>query len=513
MKTNQVKAGSILSYLQIALGIVISLLYTPVMIRLLGQNEYGLYNTASSTISILSILSLGFQSGYIRYFSQYRKENAEEKIHRLNGLFLLIFTVIGIVALICGLFLSSHLELVYKDGLTPEEMGTARILMILLTVNLAVSFPMSVFSNIISAHERFVFLKSLGLFKTVLSPLLSLPLLLAGFRSVGLVAVTLLLSCVTDLLYLYYVTRRLKCRFVLRGIPRELFTSLLVYTTFIAINIIVDQINWNIDKVLLGRFKGTAAVAVYSVGYTIYTYFMMLSTSVSGLFTPRIHRIVTTTAEEKAKQRQALTELFIKVGRIQFLTLALFACGFIFFGRVFIALWAGAGYDDSYAVVLLLILPAYPALIQNIGIEVQRAQNLHKFRSLAYSIMAVLNLLLSINLCRKYGAVGSALGTAVSLIVCNGFIMNLYYHKKCNLDILAFWKSILRACPGVIAAAVVGVLTEVLWPSGQILPFLIKIAGFTVVYAVFVWCFSMNPYEKNQCRRLVRTVLRRKRGQ
>ena len=74
------------------IGVVISLLYTPIMLDLLGDSEYGLYNTVSSTISILSLLSLGFNSGYIRYYSKYKKANDTDSIWKLNGLFLIIFS-------------------------------------------------------------------------------------------------------------------------------------------------------------------------------------------------------------------------------------------------------------------------------------------------------------------------------------------------------------------------------------------------------------------------------------
>ena len=43
MKINQLKAGVVLSYLSMGIGGLISILYTPVMVRLLGQSEYGVY--------------------------------------------------------------------------------------------------------------------------------------------------------------------------------------------------------------------------------------------------------------------------------------------------------------------------------------------------------------------------------------------------------------------------------------------------------------------------------------
>ena len=130
MPKNQLKAGSILSYLQMALGVIIQLIYTPVMIRLLGKHEYGLYQTVASTMSMLSILSLGFNSGYIRYYAIYKKDDNKTAISKLNGLFLIIFAIIGSVALLCGLFLSFNLNLVFDKGLTQAEYDKARILML-----------------------------------------------------------------------------------------------------------------------------------------------------------------------------------------------------------------------------------------------------------------------------------------------------------------------------------------------------------------------------------------------
>ena len=71
MKINQLKLGSLLTYAQMALSIGINLVYTPIMIRCLGQSEYGLYQTALSVISMMSVLNLGFSNSYIRYYSKY----------------------------------------------------------------------------------------------------------------------------------------------------------------------------------------------------------------------------------------------------------------------------------------------------------------------------------------------------------------------------------------------------------------------------------------------------------
>lgn len=48
MAINQLKAGAFLSYISIGLNNIVGLLYTPYMLRMLGQNEYGLYSLVAS---------------------------------------------------------------------------------------------------------------------------------------------------------------------------------------------------------------------------------------------------------------------------------------------------------------------------------------------------------------------------------------------------------------------------------------------------------------------------------
>ena len=93
MVKNQRMAGAALTYVSEAIKILTGLLYTPVMLRLLGQSEYGLYQLVYSFVSYLSLLSFGFGSSYMRFYSRYKADNDEEGIAKLNGAYLLIFSV------------------------------------------------------------------------------------------------------------------------------------------------------------------------------------------------------------------------------------------------------------------------------------------------------------------------------------------------------------------------------------------------------------------------------------
>jgi O-antigen/teichoic acid export membrane protein len=510
-KVNQLKIGSILSYFQMGIQILVGILYTPLMIKLLGQSEYGLYNTVASTISMISILNLGFSSGYVRFYAKYKANDDREAINRLNGLYIIIFSVIGVIALFCGLFLTLNLQYIFSTGLTSNEYVIARILMLLMTVNLAVSFPMSVFQCIINAHEKFIVLKVVGMGKTVLTPLLTIPLLLLGYGSIGLVAVSICLSFLVDTIYMIYTFIVLKCKFWFNHFDKGVFLQIFQYTVFIAINIVTDQINWNIDKFILGRYCGTVVVAVYSVGATIQSYYQMFSLSVSNVFIPRVHSIVNNKEYEPAKRYCELTKVFIKVGRIQYIVLALVMTGFIFFGKEFIVLWAGEGYEESYTIALLLMLPVTIPLIQNIGTEIQRALNKHQLRSVIYLFMAFLNLYITVYLSQKYGAKGAALGTTISLILSTGIIMNLLYQFVLHINVVLFWKNIIRMSVGLIIPVSSAVVAKMYIDFSRPMLFIIGILLYCAIYSISMFLFGMNRYEKELIIKPIKQVIKLKR--
>ena len=140
-KTNQLKIGVMLSYVSMIVQNIITIVYTPVMLRLLGQNEYGLYQLVYSVVSYLGLLNFGFGSAYVRFYSRYRVKDDQEGIAKLNGMFMIVFTVIAMIALLAGGILVSNVNNLFSKSLTVSEIDTARILMLLRVINVAISFP------------------------------------------------------------------------------------------------------------------------------------------------------------------------------------------------------------------------------------------------------------------------------------------------------------------------------------------------------------------------------------
>ena len=504
MHINQRKAGVVLSYTGEIVKILVNLVYTPVMLRLLGQSEYGLYQLVYSVVSYLSLLSLGFGSSYLRFYSRYKAQKNEDGVAKLNGMFMLIFCSISFICIICGSVMVGNIRGIFGTGLTDGEYETAKVLMGLLIINLAMTFPNSVFNCSITAHEKFLFQKLLILLQNLFSPFLTLPLLVMGYGSIGMVLITTVLTFALLLSNMFYCFKKLHIRFTFRGLQISLLKEMWVFTFFIFLNQIIDQINWSVDKFLLGRLAGTTAVAVYGVGGQINTLYLQFSSSVSNVFVPKVNRIVAESNDDLQ-----LTRLFTKVGRIQFMVLGLILSGFIFFGIPFIKMWAGPEYSDSYAVALLLIIPVTVPLIQNLGIEIQRAKNMHQARAVVYLLIAIANIFLSIPLITLMGAAGAALGTAVSLVAGNVFFMNWYYHTRIGMNMIYFWKEIAKFIPALAVPCGVGVAIMKFVNITGLVKLGIFAIVYTIVYGFSMYCFGMNSEEKQLIMEPIKKILRK----
>lgn len=490
------KFGVILSYVSIAVSYLVAMLYTPVTLRLLGQSEYGLYTLSSTMVNYLTLLSFGMGASYVRFYSKFKKD--KERVDSLNSLYVLVFSAIGFIAMFVGAILVLNADAMFSATLTVEEIEKTKIIMVILIINMAVSFPASVFSSFLTANERFVVLRIIQILKHVLNPLIVLPLLLLGYASIAMTVVFFLVNLAADTFYFVYAVKKVKMSFSRKYVEWGLLKEIGTFSFFIFLNSIVNEINWNLGKLLLGIFKGTVAVAIYGVAAQINTVYISMSTAVSNVYVPKVNQIISATNDSRE-----INKLFVKIGRIQFMIQTLIVIGFIFIGKPFVLLWAGEGYEEAYWIILILIIPELIPLTQNLGIEIQRAKNKHQFRAIIYTIIAVLNLLMSIPLGKMYGGIGCAIGTAFGQIVGNTIIMNWYYQKALDIDIKDYWKNILGIFPALIIPVIVGIVIL----NIEILGWMKLLgAGLAIVfsYVVSMWFFGMNEDEKNMILRFAR---------
>lgn len=495
MPVNQLKAGVVLNYVVIFLNTVVGLLYTPYMLRMMGQSEYGLYSLVASVIAYLTVIDLGFGNAIVRYTAKFRAEKKTEEQYEMFGMFFLLYLVIGIIAFGIGLGLYFNVDTLFGNTMTAVELDRARIMMLLLVANLAFTFPMSIWGSVIQAYEDFVFQKSLNIIRIILNTAVMICLLHFGYKAVAMVVVQTIFNVLTLVVNLIYCRRKLNIHIYFRfkhfhwGFLKEVA----IYSFWIFLNAIMDRVYWSTGQFVLGAMVGTAAVAVFAIAIQLEGMYMQFSTAISSVFLPKVTAMVATN-----RSRKEISDLFIRTGRIQYIVLSYILSGFIIFGRQFIELWAGAGYSDAYIISLLFFIPLTVPLIQNLGITILQARNEMKFRSVLYIIIALVSLAMQIVMTRYFGGIGCAMGVSGALVVGQILIMNVYYRRRQDLDIKTFWKEIskMSIIPIVLIFSSMLVIRHffALDSWGKLI---LGIAAFSLVYIPLFFRFSMTDDERN----------------
>ena len=122
-------------------------------------------------------------------------------------------------------------------------------------------------------------------------------------------------------------------------------------------------------------------------------------------------------------------------------------------------------------------------------------------------IVTLINIGVSILFCYLWGVIGVVLGTTISLVVCNGIIMNIYYHKVIKLNILRFWFEIMKIIPAIILPIACGVLI-MLGGITTDLQFVLSVIVYVMVYVLSMYLFGLNKDEKTK----VKMLFTRKKG-
>lgn len=507
--SRQIKNGIVISYFTIAFNIIAGLLYTPWMVRQIGQADYGLFALAVSFISFIA-LDFGMGTAVTRFLCQYKARGDKEGAKKLLGMVYKLF--LGISALIFAVLVVAFvfIENIYVK-LTPEEIAKFKVVFAISGMFTVVSFTFKPLDGILVANERFIFGKLAALFHKVGVVVLMVAALLLGYGLYSLVVVNAFVGLVVIAIKLFYIKRKTDTEIDFTCGDKIMLKEIAGFSLWTTIIIVLQSFISNISLTILGIFSGSVQIALFSVGNTIAVYTWTMSSALGDMFLPKVTRM--TVADTNM---QGIENLMIKVGRIELLISGMIIVGFASMGHEFMRLWMGIDFINSYYVALLLITPLIISVTQNIGGTALVALNKIRYSAIASITTAGFSIGISIFLSKIYGAVGAAAGIFIGWGILRQLIMNIIYYKVMRINTFRFF----RECHFKIALPltimlVFGLLLQKYFPVENMLLFISKAGFFATAYFVLMWIMALNEFEKGlfvNCVKKTYHVIRRNTG-
>lgn len=484
--------GVLVSYAYTACNILVQLIYVPLLLSSIGQEEYGLYQLIGSVVAYIVSINGVLAAGVGRYYCMYKAANDRLNMENTLAIAKRMYWIMSAVTMLAMVVVIGVFRSVYQVTFTTAQIDECSLMLIVFGINCVVTMNNAINISVLTAHERFVFLKGSQIIALIAQPIIVLILTRVWPSALVVTCVVLAMNFLCACAQRLYVTNVLNEHYSYHGWDWSLAKGLVTFSGVIILVALADQIFWKTDQLIIGYFFGAASVAVYAVGSQIYAAYMSVGATISSVFLARVSELY-----HHDHDMQAISALFIRVGRLSLMVCLAVLGGFVIFGIDFVSLWAGDGFKEAYYVALIIMTPFTIDLIQNLGITVMQVMDKYHFRGYVYVFCAVLNIPLTVSLLLRFGLIGAAASTAIASFIGNGLIMNWYYKSKIGLNIKEFWMSMLDiALPELVYSLVFAAgyrlfpLAHDMWIS-----LLIGVTVYAVGFFIVLRQFVMNDYE------------------
>ncbi|HPE61920.1 MAG: lipopolysaccharide biosynthesis protein [Thiothrix sp.] len=327
----------------IGLSVLGTLVTMPLLMRTLGEYQFGLWGMVAATTTYLLLMDFGIALACTRYLSL--QSGQPQHWDEIISNSLLLSFMISALLLACAL----AVWLWYPAPATDAGILPAIIAIVL--VEVAVSIPLRMYQSILRTEMRYV---DIGLFEIIRVGLRTAGIALLLLLGAGLLTIVIassiinVLFFVLGLLSVWFRHRRLF--FLPWTLSREKSLELLQFSKFTALSQAAEFLKFRTDSILVSLLLGINAAA----HYTIIVMVVMLHNQVLMRFMSYWDTLII--RQVGARNEAAAIEAVHRSLTIGMAISLLCLTGTIMIGKPFLGLWMGTEYTKLHLSLILLTL-------------------------------------------------------------------------------------------------------------------------------------------------------------
>jgi O-antigen/teichoic acid export membrane protein len=477
-------------YLAIAIEAALGILILPFNIAHLGTSAYGLWVLAASVTAYFSVLDMGYSGALVKFVAQYR---TRRDVRALNEILSTLFFVFVLAALaMYGVAGAIALNIDRVFHLTSDQTHTARIVLLVVTLNVAASTAFSVFGGVINGFQRYDLNNLVGSASGIVTALVNVAVLFAGYGLIALVISMTAIRVLTLWVYranAYRVFPGLRIRASL--FRRERLREVTGFSIHMAVIDWANKLNYSVDALVIGAFVNTAAVAVWAIAQRLAEFAQRLANQLNDILFPAV------VENDTAARLQRLQRIFIDGTKLSLATVVPLSGSMLLLAHPLVAAWVGEEFAASASILQILSIVVIIRVGNATGMTLLKGAGSHRIVSAANITTAVCNVVLSIALVHPFGLPGVALGTLIPVGTASVFLLFPLACRRVALSVPAavgrgVWPAL---WPGLVMGAFI-VATRPLVPS-TLAAVAIEGAAAGLLYVMTFVVFSLNGVERN----------------
>ncbi|MGH9529856.1 MAG: polysaccharide biosynthesis C-terminal domain-containing protein [Terriglobales bacterium] len=419
------------SWFSLAINLAVGIFLSPFIIHRLGDAAYGIWVLIFSFTGYYGLFDLGIRSSIVRYVSKFAATEENEEISKLISTSLFTYTCIGAGSMLITITICIFLNRIFH--IPSGFHSSARLLLLMVGSAVALGFPLGVFGGILEGLQKFYILNWTSIASTIIRAVLIVIFLDNGYGLLTAAAITVALPLLSAGVRAAIALRALPVRLKLEYVNRATLGEMANYSGLTFMIIVAAKLRFQTDEIVIGTALSAAAITYFSIGARIVDYATDIVNSLAQLFVPM------SSQSDASGNLSRLRKIFVAGNRACAFTILPISATLIILGKSVIEVWVGRRYvEQSYPVLLILIIPCTVMLAQSASGRILLGMGRHKTLAIVSFVEGISNLLLSILLVRPYGIIGDAVGTAIPLTCTMVFFMPRHLCGKLGLRLGTF---------------------------------------------------------------------------
>ncbi len=473
----RLKKNTLTTILFFMVSVPLLFVITPMILKYVGKEVYGIWAMVWAILVFFEFIGLQAPSAMSVLIPKYDPDTQAKEINEIANtvfvffLFMALLTA-GIFTLGKGWLLNAFFKV------TPNLVATADFALSFCVYAYLINFVILSFAYVLGGFNLFYINNIIKIGALLIRTGLMIFALIKGWGIQGIVIVqmaTILLETVAIIIWGKAVYKPLQFNPLSFNFKR--LSQILRMSVKFMVSRVAQLVNGNIDKIALGFFLTPVTVAYYQIGSNISKYISNVPEMFSsGSIEPAASELSSRGEKDK------FLKYYERINKYIFAVAFFLLGGMVVFGREFILLWLGPGYEQVYTIMVVL------AAVYTVGIAGNTAtyalNGFERFKEvmLVSGVAAVINVLLSVGLSKYYGLKGALTGTAISVV--SAAVVTYYIFRKISGYGIGIIQVFVKPFFAVLLTGVGFFLFEKYLPSGGWGIFIIKGFVFTILFAV-----------------------------
>lgn len=385
-----------------------------VFVHYLSQEYLGVNGLFGDVLGMLNLAELGIGSAMI--FSMYRPaaQNDEKQLARLMNLYRTLYRIVALAVLGIGLALMPFLPLLMKGG---EGVENLQLIYLLYLLQAVTSYLLSYKNAIYQAYQKAYIRKAVDQIIGIVRVILQIVVLVTTRNFILYLIIQLFMPMLTSVIIWARADREFPYLKQYKELPEpQERKAIFKNVGALSLHKLATVIVRSTDNLIMSAFDGLATVGIYSNYKLVLMNVNNLLGHVTGAFTASIGNL------NALEGRKRVYEIFRILDFAAFLLYGYLSGGLVTLINFFIRMIFGEEYLFSMTVVVIIIAEFFISGLRQMGLQFREALGLFwhdRYKALAE---AIINLVVSLILVRRFGVAGIIGGTIISsLLTCVWF--------------------------------------------------------------------------------------------